>query len=327
LSGTIAACTQGAPSLSPIVDATPTSSVASPVCNGREAPTWVTNVTNPNDGKPDPAGRILFGAYVRNDAVDQIIAPLFAVDPDGSDLAQLMDCEISRPRFSRDGRRLVFGLPMSDGSWQLATAAADGRGLHILTSQRGVAKTPDWSPDGTWLVYAQDLRLWRVNADGTDPHLIGDPNNYDWEPRLSPDGTKVVFTRAERSGVWEPWIRDLATGRERPVLTDNTRDLEHPDWSRDGHSIIYNTLHDAAGQESEQIERMPADDPAQVPEVLYRDPPHFAFKPAYSPDGLRIVFGLDGQVFLMDADGSLVTLLVTVQDLELNHFDWGVVSP
>ena len=54
---------------------------------------------------------------------------LYAIDPDGSDLVQLLDCETSRPRFSRDGRTLAFGIAMDDKTMQVATIAADGRDL------------------------------------------------------------------------------------------------------------------------------------------------------------------------------------------------------
>jgi hypothetical protein len=50
----------------------------------------VTRSSNPEDGQPDPAGRIVFGEVTRQDNVlpvapghGQLVAPLYAVDPDG----------------------------------------------------------------------------------------------------------------------------------------------------------------------------------------------------------------------------------------------------
>ena len=45
--------------------------------------------------------------------------------------------------------------------------------------------------------------------------------------------------------------------------------------------------------------------------------------PAYSPDGSSIVFGCDGKVCRMNADGSDVVDLFQAPGVELNHFDWG----
>jgi TolB protein len=315
-----------------------------PVCANREPPTWVDGA-HPNDGVPDPAGRIFFSQFHRNtDVLGQIVAPLYAIDPDGSDLHQIMDCEMQRPRVSPDGTRLAFSLVMDDGWWQVATSAVDGSDLRILTSTPGFAETPDWSPDGSWLIYSHAAQtcvssvwdtcivdegnrysLWRVNADGTDPRLIGDPDNVDWEPRLSPDGTMVVFSRFHFPGLMTLVVRDLATGEERETSRTDL-DLEHPDWSPDGRWIVYNPTCAPGTVPCEQIERVPADDLDATPVVLYAaDDAHAGIKPAYSPDGSRIVFGCKGPMCLMDADGSNVETLVTVEGTELNHFDWGVL--
>ena len=60
-----------------------------------------------------------------------------------------------------------------------------------------------------------------------------------------------------------------------------------------------------------------------MPRTLYGDDSHTGFKPAYSLDGSRIVFGCDGNLCLMNADGSKVVTLVGPVGFELNHFAWG----
>lgn len=326
-----------APSPSAARIATPT-----PVCADRASPSWVTEASNPKDGVQDPAGRIYFGLVERSDDIlGQIVAPLFAIDPDGSDLVQILDCQIERPRVSPDGTRLAFSIVMSDGTWQIATSAVDGRNLRVLTSMAGSAETPDWSPDGSWLTYSYSQNrcavptcvedgtfrptLWRMDADGSHPRILGDPDFLDSEARLSPDGREVVFDRWDASRQLQAFmIRDLATGAERRVTTTNTGDIEHPDWTRDGRSIIYNTNNDSSGTYLELIQTVPAKDPAAKPRTLYGDAEHAGFKAAYSPDGKRIVFGCDQDLCLMNADGTKVVDLWGVSGSELNHFAWGV---
>ena len=155
--------------------------------------------------------------------------------------------------------------------------------------------------------------------------MIGDPDGFDWEPRFSPDGKSAVFLHGDFvKGVSKPWILDLATGAQRPVSTSNDRELEHPDWSPDGAWIIYNTL----GDVGENIERMPSDNPEATPEVLYDSggpgSRHFAAKPAYSPDGKWIVFGCDGKLCVMEADGTNVRALFSAPNFEVNHIAWGI---
>jgi Tol biopolymer transport system component len=299
------------------------------------APPWVAAASHPNDGVPDPAGRIVFGQVHRSDEIiGQVIAPLFSMDADGSDVVQIFNCELERPRISRDGSRIAFSIAMDDGTWQVATIAADGSDLRILTSTTGYAETPDWSPDGSWLIYAgtpvqcsrdplcESLNesLWRVNADGSDQRQVGTTpaSAWDWEPRLSPDGREVTFVRntPEDNYRWTVMIRNLESGQERAAKVD-TRDLEHPDWSRDGQFIVYNVT------PSGPIERVPADDPTAPAEVLTGDASHGVYKPAYSPDGSSIVFGCDGGVCRMNADGSDVVELLRLPGVEFNHFAWG----
>jgi Tol biopolymer transport system component len=162
--------------------------------------------------------------------------------------------------------------------------------------------------------------IWRMDPDGSDQRLLGAPDAYDSEVRLSPDGRDVVFDRFDESKQLNMFmIRDLASGAERRVTTTNDGDIEHPDWTRDGRSIVYNTNN----HDLELIQTVPATDPAAKPRTLYGDDSHTGYKPAYSPDGARIVFGCDGNLCLMNADGSNVVTLVGPVGFELNHFAWG----
>src|SRR5262245_34497699 len=135
-----------------------TSPARSPVCANQAPSAAIRDASHPNDGVPDPNGRIVFGRLMRVDDLLGQIVWLNAIDPDGSDLVQVLNCEVARPRFSPDGSRLAFGIVMDDGTLQVATSAVDGSDLRILTSTDGYADTPDWSPDGSWLVYSHSAR-------------------------------------------------------------------------------------------------------------------------------------------------------------------------
>ncbi len=301
---------------------------------------------HPGDGVPDPDGRIVFGRFVREDPVKGQIVVLSAMDADGSDLAPVLDCEVARPRFSPDGTRLAFGIVMDDGSFQIGTSAADGTDLRILTDTPGYAETPDWSPDGSWLIYSHAptpcvgdfdacvleegnaWTLWRMDADGTDQRRIGRADTNDWEPKISPDGARVVFQRTYAEDDWRTplVVADLATGEDlfEFASTQSDRWLEHPDWSPDGRWIVYNPV---GCDTCEQIERVPADDPTSTPVVLYPASEGVGgFKPVYSPDGSRIAFGCQPGLCLMDEDGSNVVILEE-GPFQLNHFDWAATRP
>src|SRR5262249_22701794 len=163
-------------------------------------------------------------------------------------------------------------LHTTDDAWQLATIAADGSDLRMITTEPGLHEVPDWSPDGTWLAYDSSptsggdgfhTTLYRINADGSDAKPLGATTTFDVEPRLSPDGGSVLFERLtfDSSGDQHNalFIRDLATGAEHTIAAAGTS-VEHAIWSRDGQNIVYNdspTI--GAALPNDQIEAIAAD--------------------------------------------------------------------
>ena len=223
------------PSKSPSTEESATPAGPSPQCLEGQPPDWVSEASHEADDVPDPAGRIFFGQIARQtDVLGQVIRPLFAVDADGSDLEQVLNCNIHRPRVSPDGTRLAFSILVADDTWQIATSAVDGSDLQVLTSDAGYSETPDWSPDGSWLVYSRTEKacpsqdwescegvtwsLWRMDADGGNQERIGEDGEFDWEPRLSPDGRSVVFTRMDFDPDTNLWTRRPRPGDRRGTL-------------------------------------------------------------------------------------------------------------
>jgi TolB protein len=298
---------------------------------------------HPGDGVPDPAGRIAFGRITRMDGFFGQVVALYAIDPDGSDLVQLTEGDSALPAWSPDGR-LAFTQRQPDGSWQIATIDRGGGDLRLLTSGLGVAQDPSWSPDGTWIAYdyapsliADDNyhpSLYRMNADGSEPTLLGDPDAFDVEPQISPDGTRLLFARYTFDDVGQHgWlmVRDLTTGEE--VVIDAAGDsVEHPRWSPDGQWIIHNVASWMTGAvPQDQIERIAADGSGEPDVLVAGTATQRGFKPSYSPDGERIVFGCQGTagddaMCLADADGTNIVTLVDQPGVHENHFSWGVAA-
>ena len=294
--------------------------------------------TDRDAGTSDPDGRIAFGRITREDPLYGQVVALFSIDPDGSDEMRLTDGESAFPSWSPDGSRLAYTLGLNDGSWQIATMAADGSDVQVLTSGPGIHEVPTWSPDGRWLAYDYSpllpsdpefhTTLWRIDADGTNPRLLGDPHGFDVEPRISPDGTSIVFQRLNDDGeTGTLMVRKLSTGKES-ALRGAGSTARHPAWSPDGESIVYNLARTPARRD--QVERIPADGHGE-PAVLFRGTDSRAgFKPVYSPDGAQILFGclgvqggLDDDACIMNADGSGVRIFVAEPGANENHFSWG----
>lgn len=117
------------PAASTPVPATPSAIALAPNCRNGLPPPQIVQAQHADDGVPDPAGRIVFGRLTRvDDGLGQLVS-INAIDPDGSDLTQVLDCETERPGYSHDGTRLVFSIAMNDGMYQVATSAVDGSDL------------------------------------------------------------------------------------------------------------------------------------------------------------------------------------------------------
>jgi TolB protein len=109
------------------------------------------------------------------------------------------------PRFSPDGKRLVFTRYKRDPDLSaLFTIRIDGKGLRQLTPWGNGAGDADWSPSGKKLVFEASPNKWcygevyTVEADGQ--HLTNLTDNRchagSFDPVWSPDGKKILFSQA-----------------------------------------------------------------------------------------------------------------------------------
>lgn len=338
--GAIVAGCAASPASTPAESASPSTAAASSTV-APSASTLVGGLTGDH-----PAGRIAFGRITRIDPLYNQVVALYAIDPDGSDLVQLTDGESAFPAWSPDGTRLAYTVGLPDGTWQIATMARDGSDVRVLTSGPGIHEVPTWSPDGTWLAYDYSplmpddpgfkTVLYRMDADGSNPQLLGDPDTFDVEPRISPDGSSVLFERLTIDNDVQQQVmvvRDLASGEERVITAAGTAPT-HGFWSPDGKWIIYNIYAEITDEvPNDQVELIAADGSGE-PIVLFKATSSTGgFKPWYSPDGSRILFGCfglqgdDDAACLMDADGANVEILIDQPGVFENHFSWGVSAP
>ena len=103
--------------------------------------------------------------------------------------------------------RIVFTSNIDPaGRWDLFTMRPDGTGvkrLTILPDPSWPFSSPDWSPDGTQLLFISPspslghAQVYRINADGTGLTQLTHGTSIDNDiASWSPDGSKIVLARA-----------------------------------------------------------------------------------------------------------------------------------
>ena len=198
------------------------------------------DVSDTPDWSPD-GSQIAFGSDRHNGAWRREI---HVMDADGTNVRRLTTLPEkavldSQPRFSPDGRRLVFARYISEDipiRAALFTVRLDGGGLKQLTPWGMGAGDADWSPDGTKIAFEASPEassygdIFTIDADGQQ--LTNLTHNYrrgfgSSDPVWSADGTKILFVSHE-SGF------GLATmnpdGTDRHFISSNPEEVHQPDW-------------------------------------------------------------------------------------------------
>src|SRR5262245_49496928 len=135
--------------------------------------------------------------------------------------------------------------------FEVALARPDGSGLYSPTGAvpGGHQTNPDWSPDGSQLVFAvvdgSRENLWVVNADGSDARPLadceGDCMILD-DPAWSPDGRAVLFSRmrnVDGNAVGTLEQVDIASGATSVIVqADPGHFYAGQRWSPDGTSVV-----------------------------------------------------------------------------------------
>ena len=120
----------------------------------------------------------------------------------------------------------------------MPTATQSSRSATKLIASTRVEACPQFSPDGTRIVFASDRtgsdEIWVSDAAGSNlVQLTSFGGPMAGIPRWSSDGRRIAF-----DGDWGIHVIDVDGGRSRRVASD-TPDAVVPSWSRDGRWIYF----------------------------------------------------------------------------------------
>lgn len=208
------------------------------------------------------------------------------------------------PSWSHQGDRIAyfhFNRNRNDSLYPTGLYIIDTNGQNRRLVIEGFAYNPDWSPDGSHIVFNSG-ELYTIRVDGKNLFQVTNVSRA-YFPSWSPDGSKIAFDTQyqDPNGAIAIWIINSDGTGLRDISQHGTGEWRNPDWSPDGRSIIHYRY---IGIGTSEIFVM--DSSGKSPYRLTSNN-YFDFYPKYSPDGKRIAWtsgkNID-EIWIMNSDGT-----------------------
>ena len=194
-------------------------------------------------------------------------------------------------RWARDGQHLLYESAQHANDTELYLIDPDGSGTRALTHDLLEQLDPTWSPDGSEVAFARELRsegprqspgIYALDLrTGQERQITIAGPGRDLSPAWSPDGSEVAFVHSAGPPADAYELRLVQPdGSGLRTLAGPVRPL-YPAWSPDGSTIAFTEQSGPSeiftiGREGGGLRR--------ITDFA------FATMPAWSPDGRRIAF-------------------------------------
>ena len=193
---------------------------------------------------------------------------IYTMAADGSDVQQVTfvtpehDWEYVQsfePTWSPDATQIAFTAYRADYMTSEVMYAPVGQSAETYTemlvtdsTDYQLAAQPDWSPDGTALLYTggwdqYTTDVWKINVDGTGATNLSDPTQgygTDVDPAWSSDGTRVTWVsdrNTDETQIGTDIYVMQADGSDIVRTTSDGIEKYEPTFSPDGVQILYQT--------------------------------------------------------------------------------------
>jgi len=152
--------------------------------------------------------------------------------------------DFNPPAVSPDGRSIVISGRSPNGTVQLWSRSLDEPKVQALPGTEG-ARTPFWSPDGTWIAFSAEGELKKLAlASGTVQKICALPRRLDAEGGTWNNGGTIVFAPGGMDA--RLYSVPAAGGEAKPLTsTDKSRgETDHlaPQFLPNGFQILFTVL-------------------------------------------------------------------------------------
>ena len=203
---------------------------------------------------------------------------------------------------------VASGGPVLYSTLETVTVASTDRRVNYVAAKHFEA--PNWSPDGSFLLFNEDGMLWRIPPGGTDPGVVpqqvptGGNNHCNNDHAISRDGSMIAISDSTMTGTATDgksrvYVLPVGGGTPRQV-TANAPSYFHG-WSPDGKTLAFTGQRDGEFD----IYTIPAEGGLETRLTTAKG---LDDGPEYSPDGSYIYFNSERtgsmQIWRMHPDGS-----------------------
>ncbi|MEW5914984.1 MAG: amidohydrolase family protein [Gemmatimonadota bacterium] len=241
-----------------------------------------------------------------------------------------------QPRFSPDGKRVVFVSDRSGGEnvWIMSIDKKDT--LQVTKGATDLYVSPEWSPDGQYVVASKSnslfgaAKLWLYNVDGgTGINLIPQPPQLKTlGAAFGPNARYIYYS--QRQGDWsynaifpqyQLAVYDRETGTQTQI-TGRHGSAFRPALSPDGKWLVYGSRHET--QTGLRIRDLSTGKeewlayPIQRDEQESRAPMDVLPGYAFTPDSKAIIASYGGEIWRVPLDRSAPSRIPFSADVELD---------
>ena len=209
------------------------------------------------------------------------------------------------PAWAPDGQSVAVSMQGSIWEVEVETGVA-----LQLTSGRGYHSSPNFSPDGRWLVYTADfdnkrIQLEVMNIETGEVFRLTDDDQIYLDPVFSPDGKQIAYVSTQPSGYFNIYIRNFFDGSwvAPPVAVTSDNDFGRsrlyfgawdmhitPTWMPDGSELLLVSNRDVP-LGSGNVLRVPAiENGIEFAETVLSEQSLYRTRPDVSIDGKRFVY-------------------------------------